>query len=366
MGFFFVAFSMYWCTSGDDPSRGVVGAVTLLVLVMIVLSIIHTKEGDHWWPMNLELLSHLANAWKRCVEVMRMKSPQRDDGDQPETEPAGTGTHANPLQATTAADTPMRSPVRSTIHPYLNPSIGRTSTSSFYSHHQPNDGHPMQHSPRLRTKSSVVSRISSLQHIPEDTRAESQGQPTAEAHREANYVSKHIHFAAPSTINEQLHPSDIRTKATPLEHEGQIAAVATDPVVTTISPDPLRAEGRESVKRTDNMDEGPQEIPESTTPPPKIFAVTFPSEHEGGQIAAGANESGGATISPESLHAEEKESVKHAGDLVEDPQEFEIRESPPPTIYARSATGDEFRHATPPAKWTLQAGYDILPSQEDE
>jgi hypothetical protein len=357
---------MYWCTSGDDPSRGVVGAVTLLVLVMIVLSIIHTKEEDHWWPTNLGLLSHLANAWKRCVEVMRMKSAQGDDGDEPETEPAGTGTHTSPLQATTVADTPMRSPVRSTIHPYLNSSIRTTSTSSFHSHHQPNDGHSMQHSPRLRTRSSVLSRVSSLQHIPEDTRAEFQGQPTAEAHREANYVPQHIHFAAPSTINEQLHPSDIRTKATPLEREGQIAAVATDPVVTTIPPDPLRTEGRESVKRADDMYEEPQEIPESTTPPPKIFAVTFPSEHEGGQIPAGANESGAATISPDSLHAEERESVKHAGDIVEDPQELEVPESPPPTIYARSATGDEFRHATPPARWTLQAGHDILLSQEDE
>ena len=104
---------MYWCTSGDDPSRGVVGAVILLVLVMIALGIIHMKEGDHWGPMNVELLSR---AWKRCVpDIMRIRSAQRHDGNDPEIELVRMDTHTSPLQATTVADTPMRSSVRSTF-----------------------------------------------------------------------------------------------------------------------------------------------------------------------------------------------------------------------------------------------------------
>jgi hypothetical protein len=288
MVFFFAAFTMYWCTSGDITSRAVVGAVTLLVFATIANGMIRTKEGDSWWPTNP----------KRAVEVIEMKRVQSDD-DEPGIDMAPIGTPVWPLQATAAADVPMRG---------LSPTISRSSiltmsTVSVHSSHRPNDSNPKlhsQHSQHLRPRPSFLSGVGSLQQIREDTQTVSQYHPTAEARSELDRDSPRVHFTTSSSVDEQLHSASIPTDTTiPSEHEKQTPVVPTD-TDDPVSHDPLRLDERE---------------------------------------------------------------VNYTENVVEEPQELEIQRgestTPPPGIFARSATGDEFCHARPAAKWTLKDGHDI-------
>jgi len=156
VAFFFSAFSIDWWTTGDLLSKAVVGSVTLLVFVMIANSIIHTKERDLWWPTKLELLSYLANACKRGVEVMRIKRARRNDGDIPEIELAPMGIPTIPLQADAAVDTP-RNPSSSTNSPTTHAAIASPP-------HQLDGGNIMLLSPQWRTDLSFVSGVGSSEH----------------------------------------------------------------------------------------------------------------------------------------------------------------------------------------------------------
>jgi hypothetical protein len=290
MVFFFAAFSMYWCTSGDMTSRAVVGAVTLLVFATIANSMVRTKEGDGWWPTNP----------KRDVEVMEMKTVQSDD-DESGVDRASMGTPVGPLQAT-VADVPMRD-LSPTIPRSPHSSILTMSTVSVHSSHRPNNSNPKlhsPHSPHLRSRLSFLSDVGSLRQIRKDTQTVSQYQPTAKARSEPNRDSPRVHFTTSSSVDEQLHSSGIPTDATiPSEHEKQTPVVPTD-TDDAVSHDPLRLDER---------------------------------------------------------------AVNYTTNVVEEPQELEIQPgestTPPPGIFARSATGDEFYHARPAAKWTLKDGRDI-------
>jgi hypothetical protein len=70
----------------------------------------------------------------------------------------------------------------------------------------------------------------------------------------------------------------------------------------------------------------------------------------------------GDPVSPDPLRLDERE-VNYTGNMVEEPQELEGQRgentNPLPEIFGKKATGDEFYHARPAAKWTLKDGHDI-------
>ncbi|OJA08916.1 hypothetical protein AZE42_07368 [Rhizopogon vesiculosus] len=198
MVFFFVAFSMYWCTSGDEPSEVAVATVTLLVFVAIALSIIRTKEGDGWGPPNLALLSHIFNAWKRGVEVTRIKRAQRHGLELlshlantwkrgiefmtmrrrnddivlvPMRMTGGPSSHGSDADVDS-----LRSPSRSSVSPHPISPISTTSIP-VHSSHQSGDSNSMLHSVHLHRSPSVVSGVGSSEH--ERQTAANSGAPTS-------------------------------------------------------------------------------------------------------------------------------------------------------------------------------------------
>jgi hypothetical protein len=91
-----------------------------------------------------------------------------------------------------------------------------------------------------------------------------------------------------------------------------------------------------------------------------VGATTIPSDHEGQTAVVGTDS--GSHILPDPLHIEERESVNYTKNVVEgaEPEELENRSStPPPKIFARSATDDVFRYVPQAAKGTLQDAHDI-------
>ncbi|KAG1753603.1 uncharacterized protein EDB91DRAFT_1098826 [Suillus paluster] len=95
--------------------------------------------------------------------------------------------------------------------------------------------------------------------------------------------------------------------------------------------------------------------------------ATILSEHEL-QTAAVAVDTD-APILPGSFCTEEREDVKYTENVVEEPGELDhpqpsLSTTPPPRIFARSATNDYFHHAPAAPKWTLEDGHDIEECQE--
>lgn len=84
MVFFCAAFSIDWWSSGDTTSKAVVGTVTLVVFVMMSNVIMRTsEEGNSLCRGTLEMLSHLAAAWKQSLDLIGIKRAQRDvDNEQ--------------------------------------------------------------------------------------------------------------------------------------------------------------------------------------------------------------------------------------------------------------------------------------------
>lgn len=95
MLFFFVAFSINWCSAGDTTSRAIVGTTTLIVFLMISNGIIRIREGERWWwrTIGQQLSSLPARAWKRVVEFVKMKGGQRCE---PHPDPEGASLHTLP------------------------------------------------------------------------------------------------------------------------------------------------------------------------------------------------------------------------------------------------------------------------------
>src|ERR1700730_15557136 len=89
MVFFFAAFSIDWWSPGNISSRAIVSSVILVVFVMVAYSVILIRTAD-WQTTPLrggigqELLSRMADAWKRGVEFMVATCSKREP--RPNTE----------------------------------------------------------------------------------------------------------------------------------------------------------------------------------------------------------------------------------------------------------------------------------------
>lgn len=332
MAFFFAAFSIDWWTSGDQHSRTIVGTVTLVVFVMITNSIIHTREGEKWsWrPTQLcgdiaqELSSSLANAWKQVMEPGRMNRT----GDP------RTYTDANDLSTSVGLSAEAHVPMRNTSfittlpsseipgpdnhdhHPNspTPPVQSCHPTASVDAPHQPHAANFVLPSSYSRTNPGVSSGAGSLQQIRENTQTVFQDQSTTEARCEP--------YSAPLFVRSDTLPSSAS--------EGMVGAPANAPRHSDVLP--------------------------TTT--------TILSMH-GVQSAAVATDTG-TSILPGSFGTEEREGVTYTENVVEKPWEFEpprpsSSTTPPPRIYARSATGDHFRYAPgAPQSTLLEAGHDIV------
>ncbi|KAG1717238.1 hypothetical protein EDB19DRAFT_1820418 [Suillus lakei] len=122
MVFFFVAFSIDWCSAGDTTSRVVVGTVILIVFVMISNGIIRIREGERWWWRTIghQLSSLPARAWKRVMEFVEMKRGQRCE---PQPDPEEASLHSGLSQANVEVDASMRRTSDSTTSRNFLPEI---------------------------------------------------------------------------------------------------------------------------------------------------------------------------------------------------------------------------------------------------
>ncbi|KAJ8596852.1 hypothetical protein M405DRAFT_856119 [Rhizopogon salebrosus TDB-379] len=203
-------------------------------------------------------------------------------------------------------DAPGFQPERPGPHDHENSSIIRPSASAdlpFPLH----DGTSMLLSSNSRTNPGVLTSIGGLQQTQETAPTSFQDQPIAEGRCEpdGNHAPVDMHFTtSPYSTSEGLvwnsDPPSTMANNTPDPGE-QIEAIAIDP---------------------------------------------------------------GPLISTGPICAEERESVKYAEHVVEEPGEFEHPQSSssstaPPRIFAKSATADYFHHAPVAPRWTLEDGYDI-------
>ncbi|KAJ8587081.1 hypothetical protein M405DRAFT_326662 [Rhizopogon salebrosus TDB-379] len=138
---------------------------------------------------------------------------------------------------------------------------------------QLDDGDPTFLSPHSHTNLNFTSGGGSSQHTQGDI---SQYQLTTEVHSEPDHASLRVHLTTSSLVDEQLHSGSISTDATILsEYEEQTPVVPTD--TDAVSPDPLHPDSMEGANYTENVVNEPQELEspqrrESITPPPMIFA----------------------------------------------------------------------------------------------
>jgi hypothetical protein len=145
--------------------------------------------------------------------------------------------------------------------------------SAANSPHQLDDGDPTFPSPHSHTNLNFTSGGGSSQQTQGDI---SQYQLTTEAHSEPDHASLCVHLTTSPLVDEQLHSGGISTDATILsEYEEQTPVVPTD--TDAVSPDLLRPDSMESANYTENVVYEPQELEtpqrrESITPPPMIFA----------------------------------------------------------------------------------------------
>lgn len=310
-------------------SKTIVGTVTLVVLVMLSNSIILTREGAKWswrptWRLCgdivQELSSRLADAWKQVV-VFGQIDPR---------------THSDAIDLVTSvglsaeADAQMRSTSYITTFPsseipgpdnYENrpdspipPVRPGHPTASVDTPQQPHTGNFVLPSSGSRTSTGVLSRAGSLQQIRENTQTVFQDHSTTETRCGSGSAPLCVHVnTLPSSTSEGV----VGTLANALRHSDALPATAT-----------------------------------------------IMSKHGLQSAAEGINT--GAPISPDSFGTEEREGVTYTKNVVEEPRELEHPQpssstTPPPKIYARSATGDHFHHAPgAPQATLLEADHDIV------
>jgi hypothetical protein len=331
-----MAFSIHWAIPGDTASITIVGVGILVVFVMVSYGIVRTWDGDlRWWRPKLNflhggihrvLLSHLAGPREKFMEFMGMKEgrgdPTREPQSDAETSVASMDTHANLPQAHAEANFPMHNishsssdapgfqPERPGPHDHEN-SIIQPSTpvdSPLPLH----DGTSMLLSSNSPTNTGVLTSIGGLQQIQENASTTFQNRSIAESHCEpdGNHATMDMHFIT------SPYPAS----------EGLVGNSDLPSAMTNNTPDP--GQQTEAIA----IDPGP-------------------------------------LISTGPICAEERESVKCAEHVVEEPGEFEHPQSsssstPPPRIIAKSATADYFHHAPVAPRWTLEDGYDIEECRE--
>lgn len=295
MAFFFAAFSIDWWTAGDITSRTIVGAVTLVVLVMILNSIILTREGAKWsWQPTWRLCggiaqnlsSRLASSWKQAMELDQIDST---DNPRSHTDAFDLDTFVGPSAEANflpSSDIPGPDGHENRPNSPIPPVPPCHPTASVDAPQQPHTGNFVLSSSDSRTNPGALSGSGSLQQIRENTQTAFQDQSTTEAHSEPDSAPLCAHFnTLPSSASEGM----VRTLADAPRHPD------TPPTTATILSENVVEEPSEL--------EHPQPSP-STTPPPKI--------------------------------------------------------------YARSATGEYFRHAPgPPQSTLLEAGHDIVEEFEE-
>lgn len=89
MIFFFVAFSIDWCSARDITSRVIVGTVVLIVFGLISYGIIRIRERERWWwhAIGQQLSSFL-------TRVMKFLEMIRSQGRKPQPDPEEASPHA--------------------------------------------------------------------------------------------------------------------------------------------------------------------------------------------------------------------------------------------------------------------------------
>lgn len=187
-------------------------------------------------------------------------------------------------------------------------------TASVDTPQQPHTGNFVLPSSGSRTSTGVLSRAGSLQQIRENTQTVFQDHSTTETRCGSGSAPLCVHVnTLPSSTSEGV----VGTLANALRHSDALPATAT-----------------------------------------------IMSKHGLQSAAEGINT--GAPISPDSFGTEEREGVTYTKNVVEEPRELEHPQpssstTPPPKIYARSATGDHFHHAPgAPQATLLEADHDIV------
>ncbi|KAG2035471.1 hypothetical protein BDR03DRAFT_962333 [Suillus americanus] len=323
MAFFFAAFSIDWWTSGDMTSRTIVGTVTLVVLVMISSSIILTR-GPTWLRGDIakKLSSRLTDVWKQVMKLGHI-------------DPAGDPRTYNDLGTSVGLSAEADAPMHSTSHIVALPSseiLGLVNhenhsnspippvppchpTASVDALQQPHADNFALTPSDSRTNPGVQSGAHSLQQIRENTQMGFQDQSTTEARSEPDGAPLRFPF---NTFRSSASEGMVGTPANALRH--------SDALPTT---------------------------------------ATILSKHGLPSVAVATN-TAGTPISPELFSTEERQGATYTKNLVEEPWEVEHPQpspstTPPPRIYARSATGYPFRHAPGTPQLTLlEASHDIV------
>jgi hypothetical protein len=314
MVFFFMAFSIHWSIPGDTASMTIVGVGILVVFVIVSYGIVRTWDGDlRWWRpkmnfphggIHLVLLSHLAGLREKFMEFVGMTEGRGNPTREPQSDAerfalTSVGTHASLPQAHAEPNSPMHNISHSSIdalgfqperpgpHDHEN-SIIRPSTS-VDSPSPLHDGTSMLLSSNSCTNPGILKSISSLQQIQDNAPTTFQNQSIAEGRCEpdGNHAPMVMHFTtSPYSTSEGLvgnsDPPSTMANNTPDPGE-QIEAIAIDPG-PLISTGPIYAEERESVKYTEHVVEEPGELEHpqpssSSTPPPRIFATSATADY---------------------------------------------------------------------------------------
>ncbi|OAX42640.1 hypothetical protein K503DRAFT_853864 [Rhizopogon vinicolor AM-OR11-026] len=331
MMFFFTAFSVNWWIPGDRASRFIVGTLILVVFVMVSCGIVRSRDGDIWawrgpkikWPnqgIHVKLLPHLSRAREQFKEFMGMQRGRRDPTGEPQSDTEGVDLSSMDApvsfsQANVEANARNHNTSHLTHSPgfqpdhenHPNPYISQFSApvDPPLSLHDGISMLPPSDSPEF------PSGLGSLQLIQEDAPTIFQDQFTAEPRHttDGNRTPVDMHF---TTLSQSASQAMVGSAVKAQLHSNAPSTMATN---TSDSPEQTEAVATD----TDLL------------------------------------------ILSSLLCAEEKECVKY---VVEEPGELEhpqpsLSSTPPPRIFAKSATADYFRYAPVAPKWTLQDGHDI-------
>ncbi|OJA21581.1 hypothetical protein AZE42_04114, partial [Rhizopogon vesiculosus] len=317
MIFFFAAFSVNWGIPGDTVSRSIVGALILIVFVMVSYGIIRSRDGDIWWGpkikwpnrgIHTELLSRLSRAREQFREFMEMQRSRRDPTGEPQSDTDGVGLSPMDTPASLQANIEANARNHDTSHLTHSPGFQPDRPASVNHENHPNpyisqssapvdsplsrhDGISMLPASDSRPNSGFPS---GLQLIQEDAPTIFRDQSTAEPRHTPDGDHAPVHFTTSpqsasegmvgSAVKARLHSDALSTMATNTsDSPEQTEAVATDTGLL-IPSGLLCAEEKEYVKYAEHVVEEPEELEHpqpssSSTPPPKIFAKSATADY---------------------------------------------------------------------------------------